>query len=165
MPMIVASLAQAGIDFSDLDKIAVTRGPGSFTGVRVGLAAARGIGIASGKPVIGIDRFSIYHALHATAGRNLLVVINSKRVELFCRFFPAVGAPHESCMMTQPEIDIFLSANPGTDVAGDAVMRDEEILSVTAKLAAEADVGNPDFQPRPLYLRAPDVTFPSTKSR
>ena len=165
MPMIATTLAQTGIDFPDLDKIAVTRGPGSFTGVRVGLAAARGIGIASGKPVIGIDRFSIYRSLHATAGRNLLVVINSKRAELFCRFFPIAGAPYEACMMTQHEIDIFLSSNPGTDVAGDVVRHDEEILPITAKLAAQADAGNPDFLPRPLYLRAPDVTFPSAKSR
>ncbi len=62
MPLILDIMKKANVTFDQLDRIAVTRGPGSFTGLRIGLAAARGIGIASGKPVIGIDRFSIFHA-------------------------------------------------------------------------------------------------------
>lgn len=163
MPMVMEALAQSGLDFTDLDRIAVTRGPGSFTGVRVGIAAARGIGLASGKPVIGIDRFSIYHTLHEH--KDLLVVINSKRAELFCKFFPATGAPYDACMMTQEEIDIFLSSHPGTETAGDIATPDDDILPACAKLAAACDAQNPDYIPRPLYLRAPDVTFPASKSR
>src|SRR5271168_4937059 len=62
MPLVLEIMKKAGVTFGDLDRIAVTRGPGSFTGLRIGLAAARGIGLAANKPVIGIDRFSIFHA-------------------------------------------------------------------------------------------------------
>ena len=54
MPMVEAALAEAGIAFADLDRIAVTTGPGSFTGVRVGIAAARGLALALDIPAVGV---------------------------------------------------------------------------------------------------------------
>jgi len=118
MPLVCEAMKGAACGFSDLDRIAVTRGPGSFTGTRVGLAAARGMGLASGKPVIGIDRFAIYKAMHG-GGKNLLVVIDSKRAELFCKFFPAKGEAGEARMMTKEVIQAFLDEHRDTDVAGD----------------------------------------------
>ena len=163
MPMIVDVLAQSGYGFADLDKIAVMRGPGSFTGVRVGLATARGLGLASGKSLLGIDNFSVHHALHGTTDRNLLVVIPSKRAELFCKFFPMTGALQEACLMTEAEIAAFLAAHPDTDRAGDE--DNEAALAACASLAAQIEAGNPAFPPRPLYLRPPDVTFAAASSR
>jgi tRNA threonylcarbamoyl adenosine modification protein YeaZ len=64
MPMIEAALDQSGLSFGDIDRIAVTIGPGSFTGVRVGVAAGRGLGLALGIPVLGIGTL---HALAAMA--------------------------------------------------------------------------------------------------
>jgi len=157
--MIVARLADAKCDFSDLDRITVTRGPGSFTGLRVGLAAARGIGLAAKKPVIGINRFLVYKSLHASP-KNLLVVINSKRAELYCQYFPHSGEVYVPTMMTDDEIHAFMAAHPGTDIAGDIATPNADVLGVSARLGAEADPKNPDFRPRPFYLRAPDVTFP-----
>src|SRR6201996_9161121 len=86
MPLILQTLKQANVDFPQLDRIAITRGPGSFTGLRIGLAAARGIGLAAEKPVIGIDRFSIYREQVQRADKDLLVIIESKRRELYCQF-------------------------------------------------------------------------------
>jgi tRNA threonylcarbamoyladenosine biosynthesis protein TsaB len=179
MPLIVAAMKQAGVDFKQLDRIAVTRGPGSFTGLRIGLAAARGIGLAAGKPVIGIDRFSIYHEPFKSEGRDVLVVIDSRRKELFCRFYPASGKAGEPSMMTAEEIAVFVKDNPNIIVCGDAAnalgfpsrlreglgegsLRNSDAGSIgtCAKLAAEADTDNPEFLPRPIYIRAPDVTFP-----
>lgn len=158
MPMICTVMKNAEIGFEDLDRIAVTRGPGSFTGTRVGLAAARGIGLALGKSVVGIDRFSIHKSLYGKE-KNLLVVIDSKRAELFCKFFHAAGDADGPCMMTEEEIDTFLATHPDTDRAGDfGVPEDERVLAACAALAAAADTKHPDFQPSPLYIRPPDVT-------
>src|SRR5882762_2512529 len=62
MPLIARVIKQSGIGFAGLDRIAVTTGPGSFTGLRVGLSAARGIALAAGKPVVGLTTLTAYAA-------------------------------------------------------------------------------------------------------
>jgi len=165
IPMIVSAMEKAGLQFSDLDKIAVTRGPGSFTGVRVGLAAACGLGLAARKPVLGVDRFVLYRHLHKDRDHGLLVVIDSKRAEYFCKYFSVSENDHEPCLMTSDAIQTFISAHPDTKIVGDLATPDDEITLACAHLAASASSDDPQFLPRPLYLRAPDVTFPAAKSR
>src|ERR1700728_3269122 len=62
MPLIGRVMKEAGIAFAALDRIAVTTGPGSFTGLRVGLSAARGIALAANKPVVGLTTLAAYAA-------------------------------------------------------------------------------------------------------
>src|ERR1700749_3269007 len=62
MPMIARVMKESDLTFAALDRLAVTSGPGSFTGLRVGLSAARGIALAAGKPVVGITTLSAYAA-------------------------------------------------------------------------------------------------------
>ncbi|HWX83558.1 MAG TPA: tRNA (adenosine(37)-N6)-threonylcarbamoyltransferase complex dimerization subunit type 1 TsaB, partial [Xanthobacteraceae bacterium] len=62
MPMIARVMEQSGLSFSALDRIAVTTGPGSFTGLRVGLSAARGIALAAGRPAVGVTTLTAYAA-------------------------------------------------------------------------------------------------------
>src|SRR6476619_363697 len=62
MPMIARVMDAARCEFADLDRIAVTVGPGSFTGLRVGIAAARGIALASGKPAVGLSTLAVFAA-------------------------------------------------------------------------------------------------------
>jgi tRNA threonylcarbamoyladenosine biosynthesis protein TsaB len=62
MPLIARVIKQSGIGFSGLDRIAVTTGPGSFTGLRVGLSAARGIALAADRPVVGVTTLTAYAA-------------------------------------------------------------------------------------------------------
>ena len=62
MPLIARVMKASGIAFAALDRIAVTTGPGSFTGLRVGLSAARGIALAAGKPVVGVTTLTAYAA-------------------------------------------------------------------------------------------------------
>src|SRR2546421_8662859 len=62
MPVIARVIKQSGVGFEALDRIAATTGPGSFTGLRVGLSAARGIALAAGKPVVGVTTLTAYAA-------------------------------------------------------------------------------------------------------
>src|SRR6202140_682635 len=62
MPLIARVIGQSGIAFASLDRIAVTTGPGSFTGLRVGLSAARGIALAADKPAVGLTTLAAYAA-------------------------------------------------------------------------------------------------------
>jgi tRNA threonylcarbamoyladenosine biosynthesis protein TsaB len=62
MPLIARVMKASGIAFAALDRIAVTTGPGSFTGLRVGLSAARGIALAAGKPAVGVTTLTAYAA-------------------------------------------------------------------------------------------------------
>src|SRR5258708_1313486 len=62
MPLIARVMKASGIAFASLDRIAVTTGPGSFTGLRVGLSAARGIALAANKPVVGVTTLTAYAA-------------------------------------------------------------------------------------------------------
>src|SRR5215475_701469 len=62
MPLLRRVMSQSGLAFAALDRIAVTTGPGSFTGLRVGLSAARGIALAAKKPVVGLTTLSAYAA-------------------------------------------------------------------------------------------------------
>jgi tRNA threonylcarbamoyladenosine biosynthesis protein TsaB len=62
MPLIGRVMKEAGLPFAALDRIAVTTGPGSFTGLRVGLSAARGLALAAAKPAVGLTTLSAYAA-------------------------------------------------------------------------------------------------------
>jgi tRNA threonylcarbamoyladenosine biosynthesis protein TsaB len=62
MPLIARVMKASGVAFTSLDRIAVTTGPGSFTGLRVGLSAARGIALAAAKPVVGLTTLTAYAA-------------------------------------------------------------------------------------------------------
>src|SRR5205823_7559527 len=62
MPLIARVMSGAGVEFAQLDRIAVTTGPGSFTGLRVGISAARGIALAAGKPAVGLTTLTAFAA-------------------------------------------------------------------------------------------------------
>src|SRR6478735_3050217 len=62
MPLIARVMNSAGIEFAELDRIAVTTGPGSYTGLRVGISASRGIALAAGKPAVGLSTLAGFAA-------------------------------------------------------------------------------------------------------
>src|SRR5579884_2483839 len=93
MPLIAAVMAEARMEFADLDRVAVTIGPGSFTGLRVGIAAARGIALAAGKPAVGITTLAAYAAPFIAKDDSLPVVaaIDARHEHVYLQVFGAGG--------------------------------------------------------------------------
>lgn len=179
MPMIMETLAEAGQGLREIDAIAVTVGPGAFTGIRIGLAAARGIGLAAGIFVHGVTTFgAVAEAVPESVrrGRRILVLLDSKRGDLFVQAYDSTlvesGPP---AVMAVPDVACLIAEVP-TVIAGDGVsllrpMIREGLADGRVQIQAEATVdathvaslafrllsAGRTLPPDPLYLRAPDV--------
>jgi tRNA threonylcarbamoyladenosine biosynthesis protein TsaB len=179
-PMVQAAMQDAGLGFADLDRLAVTTGPGTFTGQRVGLAFMRGMRIALKKPLIGITTL---HAMAAAAlaqsGASAAAAIHdARRGEVYLEAV-TVDGPLLAVQIQPFDGAIALlkqSLTPGTqlalagtaaEAAGHALSGLDVVLTDiaqpdalwVARLARAADA--PDGPPAPLYLRAPDAKLPS----
>ena len=93
LPEIQRMLEEKNISVKDLDGIAVTRGPGSFTGIRAQLAAAKGLALAHTVPVFGVDNFSVYAHKARMSGEPLLVALETKRRDLYVQLFSDPNTP------------------------------------------------------------------------
>jgi tRNA threonylcarbamoyl adenosine modification protein YeaZ len=169
MGFIDEALAASGMVLADIDRIAVTVGPGSFTGIRVGVAAARGFALALGVPAVGVTTLAaIAEAAREThPGRAILATIDAKRDELYCQSFAADGTPRSEALMLEiPEAQKLFAGFDGlicgtatkhlTDQPPEsAVQTDLTDIRLVARLGAAADPSQ--GKPSPLYLRGPDV--------
>src|SRR5579862_6116166 len=125
MPLIAETLKEAGLSPGELDLIAVTTGPGGFTGIRIGLAAARGLALAAGVPAAGVSNFAACAASvppDSRQGRALVVAIESKREEFYLQVFAADGKAGEAAQIHPRQLESFLPAGPLL-LAGDAAAR------------------------------------------
>ena len=136
-PMIEDLLAEAGAGAADLSRVAVCTGPGSFTGLRVGVAAARGLALGCGIPAIGVTRFE------ALAGPG------TTRIAL-----PGRGG--------QIYVQDFVAGQPSSEArieTGEA----EDALVDPVVIARLAEGREPGARPSPLYLRGADADPPREK--
>lgn len=174
LPMIAVLLAECAVDWCDLGLIGVTVGPGSFTGLRIGLAAARGFALAAAVPVCGVgcaEALAAEVPAASRSGRTVVVVIDSKRAEIYAQPFDQDLRPLAEPAAIAPEAVAGLAAGPAV-VVGDGVARlgplpaDWLVLAAAvdagqvARLAAERFAAGRPLPPAPLYLRPPDVTPP-----
>ena len=90
-PALGELLTRAGVTYADLTRIAVTTGPGSFTGLRIGLSAARGLGLALNIPVLGIP--SLFALSLTTNCDAVAVLLDAKRGEAYFQTFSGPGIP------------------------------------------------------------------------
>ena len=179
---------EARLEFSALDAIAVTSGPGGFTGVRIGLAAAKGLALACGCPLLGVTNFEAVAAAvpePERPGRSMIVLLDAKRSDLYMQTFDSGGAPLSSPGCAEPSELIDLIPSGPLVLVGSAVAQglpdlqdrvDEDLLvssapgqadaAIVATIAAGRPVpGSGTPAPAPLYLRPPDVTLPGGRGR
>jgi tRNA threonylcarbamoyladenosine biosynthesis protein TsaB len=173
-PMIGRLAKAAGVDLKALKAVAVSCGPGGFTGIRVGLATARAMALAIGCPLIGIGSFQVLAATAARSGVKLaarnLVVLDSRRSELFAiELGPdlrALGAPEladaDAIAARCRTRDIMLVADAElTRLAGLGGLS----ASADAIAVAELSAARPDLHcaAEPIYLRPPDISQPKPR--
>lgn len=171
-PMAQAVMAEAGLPFARLDRIAATVGPGSFTGLRVGVAFAKGLASALAIPAVGVGALE---ALAASAPGLTAAVIDARRDQIYLQIFEAGEA------LTAPDVLPIAAAvarlaklargrplslvGSGAPLLADATP-DARVLSpegCDARLVASIAAGRVPTPIRPLYLRAPDAKLPGGK--
>ncbi len=182
LPAIAAALVEVRIAKADLDLVAVTIGPGSFTGVRVGLSAARGLAVGLGLPLAGIATTAVLQAQASSSDRLIVAAIDTKLGDWFC----AIGddpAPFaataeglaarlagQRCLVVGKDVGPLVRAlqSAGIDAAEQAGPPDPAVLG---RLADETGVeawaarNRRDGLPRPLYVRGVNITLPNGARR
>lgn len=161
-PMAQAAMADAGLPMSAIERVAVTVGPGSFTGLRVGIAFAKGLGSALGVPVIGVGSLEALaaEAEGAAAGAG---VIDARRDQVYLQL-PASGpevlplTEAHARLGGQPPLTLIGSGAPLLAREGDSVMTPE---GCDARLVARIAADREPAPLTPLYLRAPDAKLPA----
>jgi tRNA threonylcarbamoyladenosine biosynthesis protein TsaB len=175
MPAIARVMKAAGLSFSDLDRVAATTGPGSFTGLRVGLSAARGIALAAEKPAIGITTLAAYAAPIVSEGGEVPVIsaIDARHNHVYFQVVTGDGsslirpkvAPIEEALDASKYGPAHLVGNAAHLLAERWPKHALPPSRVESQPAPEiawvawlgAAVSPGAAPPRPYYLRAPDV--------
>jgi tRNA threonylcarbamoyladenosine biosynthesis protein TsaB len=179
LPAIASTLEQAGVARTDLSLIGVTVGPGSFTGVRVGLAAARGLAVALGVPLAGITTTATLLAQSGAPDRLAVAAIDSRLGDWFCALGEGDREPFlasievlaarikgRPCRVVGPQADAL--APSLVDAVPQLAVPDAAII---ARLALEQGVehwrerNRAGGLPRPLYLRGVNITLPNGERR
>jgi tRNA threonylcarbamoyladenosine biosynthesis protein TsaB len=177
MPAIADVMERAGAEFGDLEAIAVGVGPGTFTGLRIGIATARALAGAAGVPLRPVSSLA---ALAEGIDADLrLPLIDARRGELFAALYDGEGAIAEPFVASPEEVaGRARAAGPNVRAAGDGSIRFRRVLEA-AGIGVDADEsrshvvralhvcrlastvrGEPPEQVLPDYLRAPDAKIP-----
>jgi tRNA threonylcarbamoyl adenosine modification protein YeaZ len=156
MPLLEDLLREAGLGWSDLTRLAVGTGPGNFTGVRISVAAARGLALGLGIPAIGITRLE---ALAYGLPRPITVVEDARRGEVYVQGFGTETS--EALLLDGSDLSHVLETSQLTgSAAGPAALPPAMPLAeAMARLAADRALPQP--RPAPFYMRGADAAPPS----
>jgi tRNA threonylcarbamoyladenosine biosynthesis protein TsaB len=175
MPLIARVMKESGVAFASLDRIAVTTGPGSFTGLRVGLSAARGIALAANKPAVGLTTLTAYAApvVSQNLEQPVISAIDARHDQVYFQVVSGNGsslirprvAPIEEALGAARFGAPHLVGNAAQILADRWPAQALPPFKVDAQAAPEiawvAWLGaavSPNTAPaRPYYLRAPDA--------
>jgi len=167
-PMVASVFASAGMTARDCDKFAVTTGPGSFTGLRVGVSMVRALAMATERPAIGVNSFQAWAATAVARALEpadrILVALDSRRGTAFSQMIAADGktaiadaaeyALHEleqQIQEAQKKGDIMVCGDSSAIPDHAALTLDLACVAVIASEQVDA------VSPRPFYLRPPDA--------
>jgi len=153
---IATLLKRNGLFYEALERIAVTTGPGSFTGLRIGLSAARGIGLARNLPVIGVPSL-LAISLAAPEGRPVCVLLDARRGEAYVQLFTAPGMK-----MTEAQILPMEAARALIPAEANLIENPFVDIGLVARYGAVADAAT--HPPEAAYVRDADAK-PQTAAR
>lgn len=172
-----AGLTAAGIGYGDLDIMATVTGPGSFTGIRIGLAAMRALAMAAAKPLIGLSSFDLFGA--PRGGHINLIAVEAWREELYLQIDnqPPVNETPQAFL---PRLAAY--AGRPVVISGDAAAKMAAVLPDAAVVLPAADARHlaelairkfkdeganaaSQYRPVPFYLRDADVTISARQNR
>ncbi len=163
MAMIDEALVEAGLSLADIGRIGVTVGPGSFTGIRVGVAAARGLALALGVECVGVSTLEVLAQTASGTDKPVLAAINAHRDEVYAQGFEA-GVPVGEPLLLELDDYLARAAVAGTVLVGSASALaadraaetgpDHYPIEIVARISARAKAQG---KPKPLYLRGPDA--------
>jgi tRNA threonylcarbamoyladenosine biosynthesis protein TsaB len=175
MPLIARVIKASGVAFVALDRIAVTTGPGSFTGLRVGLSAARGIGLAANRPVVGLTTLTSYAApiVAQNAAQPVISAIDARHDHVYFQVVSGDGSSLVRPRVAPIEEALAAAQFGAPHLVGNAARILADRWPVDAPPPFEVDsqpapditwvawlgaAVSPDAAPaRPYYLRAPDA--------
>jgi len=173
-PMVEATMSDAGIEFGKLERLAVTTGPGSFTGQRIGLGFMRALRLALRSPLTGVTSLAaMAEQARVTMGaENAAAVHDARRGEVYVECVGTSPIP-ASLLSFERARDALSAHGPELVLAGTGAQSMAEALGAisstvmapdaiwVARLALCQPPG--DGIPRPLYLRVPDAKLPSAR--
>ncbi len=153
VPMINRVIRKAGYTYNDFDRIAVTTGPGSFTGVRIGLSTAKALGLSINRPVFGFNTLAII--AHASGlQRDTVVLIDTKRGDYYGQAFTGDLEP-----IGEPEIwTEDMAENSAFAVVRDIVPDVEVMAQMALNIETDETSYHPEKAPRPIYIRGAEVS-------
>lgn len=175
MPLIARVMKASGVAFTSLDRIAATTGPGSFTGLRVGLSAARGIGLAAGRPVVGLTTLTAYAApvVAQNAAQPVISAIDARHDHVYFQVVSGDGSSLVRPRVAPIEEALEAARFGAPHLVGNAAQIlsqrwpadapppfkvDSQPAPDIAWVAWLGAAVSPDTAPaRPYYLRAPDA--------
>ena len=186
MPMIEDTLQQAQTTYSDIDLIAVTKGPGAFTGMRIGIATAKALSLSLNIPAIGVSTFdAVFRTFRNQVPQSpenmICILLETKRKDFYCRFYKPDGSAKDEGESLQAQQIIKTTDDLDIIFVGDAVNRIKEETGLAYLSQFEIELSDPevvavsglaDFRLneengrlKPFYIRPPDVTMPKQAKR
>ena len=156
--MVEKALAESNLEYRDIDYLACTVGPGSFTGIRIGLAAMQGINQIIKKPTVAIS--TLEAMCYLASGIEIVTALAAGRGQFYCQRFANLSPASQIELLTEEEARIFIGHSKSIGALGLGELPDAKLLG----MAALKHIKSPNFSSTPLaplYVREPDAKLPS----